>query len=201
MEVEFNWRMLFLLLLLAAVISGAVLLAPHFAGKPSPTPTVERAELDTPQKIVANPIQVQFQNDSSWQVNGVQTCLPQLKIWLGDYPLKNLTVIITDTVSADMALGVTQSSEGTPDAKVKGKCEEKAQDELTCFIAVMQGEPSANLDVAVTVGIVSLIQDFYRPRTKDAWKNQIGKDFLTNFQPLIAKENGEWISNCLHLTR
>ena len=199
MEVEFDKKRFFLVIFLLAIIAGGILLWPTLSsslpalGKTQNTPTPT-----TGQKVVASKVDITIQNKSAWQVSGVGECLPTLDAWLADYPLKSLTVVITDTVSADMTLGVTQSGQGVSDAKVKGKCEEMAKDELTCFIAIQQGEPAPNLDVAATVEVATLIQDFYRPKTKSAWENQDG-NILSTFQPLIEMENNVWKSNCLHL--
>ena len=202
MEVEFNRRGFALIALIAVLlVVGAYVLWPQL--QPSNLTDADmasiKATLIPEQKIVASDLEINFDNQSSWQVEGVEECLPLLTEWLDGYPLQSLNVVITDTVDSEMVLGVVQSGQNAPDARVRGRCEEQTPNELSCFMAVEQGEPGPNLDVAATVEVALLVQDYFRPRTQSAWKNQ--KNGLEQFQPLIHQEGDEWKSNCLHLTR
>ena len=205
MEIEVNWRRFILIVLAIALVGGGAFVAlPQLQNRNQADD--ELADLKATlvperQKIVASDLKINFENRSSWQVEGVEECLPLLSAWLNGYPLETLSVVITDTVSPDMTLGVVQSGQNSPDAKVRGKCEDSTENELVCFMAVEQGEPSPNLDVAATMEIAWLVKDFYRPKTKDAWNRQAEKNVMADFQPLIKMENEEWKSNCLHLTR
>jgi hypothetical protein len=157
-----------------------------------------------PQTVAGSDLAIDFVNQSAWQVNGVDACLPELSVWLESrYPIRKLTIVVTDAESEKMALAVRQSGEnGAPDAEVAGKCTAAKANELTCSIVIKEGDPSPNLDVAATVELAWLLREFYRPKTRDAWnKLQSDKDGLESYQPLISKEGGRWRSNCLHLTR
>jgi len=202
LEVEFNWKRLFLfgaLLILAVALFVIWSVAPGMLfAKNAKTPTTMPASSAT-QQIVASDVDINIDNQSSWKVEGVDACLPALKAWLGDYPLESLTVVFTDTVTPEMALSVLQSGKGHPDADVTGQCEEREAYHILCTLAIKQGEPSSNLDVAITVEMAWLVKEFYRPKTKEAWESQTEKNTLPDFQPLIKKENDEWISQCLHV--
>ena len=204
MEVELNWRRFALIALIASLlVGGAYILWPRLQSNIQANTDMEaiKATLVPGQKIVANKLNINFENQSSWKVEGIETCLPKLSAWIGErYPLQTLTIMITDTVSPDMAISVQQSRETEPDALVTGKYEETENQGLTLTIAVKEGKPgSTNLDVAVTVEAAALVYDYFRPRTQEYLKSQ--KDGLKQFQPLIRKEDGQWISDCLHLTR
>jgi len=206
LEIEVNWRLIILLIILAVIVLAGLFLVPHFwTASQEPVAEVTPTVIDKSpvQEIVAKPVDIEFRNESEWQVDGVEECLPKLKLWLSDrYPLTSLTVVLTDTVRADMVLIVQQSAPDTPEAEVAGVCEEKNSNELICTTAVKQGVESENLDVAMTVEVAWLIQEFYRPKTKESWeKLQSNQTGLEMFQPLIIKENDQWVSDCLHLAR
>jgi len=206
LEIEVNWRAVILLIILAVIVVAGLFLAPRFrvsGRKRGAETTAVATDAPSTQEVVANPIDIEFQNDSSWRVTGIDECLPKFKNWLGDqYPLASLTVVMTDTVNADMVLATRQSGSNAPDAEVTGECAEENKDNLICNIAVKQGEESDNLDVAATVEIAWLVQEFYRPKTKDSWeKLQHQKQGFEAFQPLITMEDNQWTSDCLHLTR
>ena len=200
MEVEFIWKRIFVIILIIALVAGYFALwqalpTAHMAKKSSsitPTPA--------PPKVVASDINIRLENQSGWKVEGLDACLPKLNAWLDQYPLESLTVVITDTVSPDMVIGVTQTSENEPKATVFGKYEEIDGQDLNLIVAVKEGEPGDNLDVAMTVETALLVQDHFRPRTKNDW-SQNEQEGLEVFQPLIHKENSQWVSDCLHLDR
>lgn len=200
MEVEFNWKRIFVIIVIIALVAGAFALwrfspTVHTAKKVSsitPTPA--------PPKVVASNININLENQSGWKVEGLEACLPKLNAWLDRYPLESLTVVITDTASPDMVIGVTQTSENEPKATVFGKYEEIDGQHLNLIIAVKEGEPSDNLNVAMTVETAWLVREYFRPKTKEAW-NQRNQEGLEVFQPLIHKENSQWVSDCLHLDR
>ena len=206
MEIEVNWRVVILLVILAAIVLAGLFLAPRFlVADKKPVAEITPVVTDAPpvQKVVANPVDIAFRNESAWQVTGVEECLPKLQSWLGDrYPITNLTVVMTDTVSSDMVLATQQSAPNSMDAEVAGICVERSEGDLACNIAVMQGNESDNLNVAAIVEIAWLIQEFYRPKTKASWEElQHQKQGFEAFQPLIIKENDQWTSDCLHLAR
>ncbi len=209
MEVEFNWRVIFLVFILAMLILAGLILVPHFlASSRNPVVEVTSVVTDTPlaQEVVANPVDIEFRNESDWQVSGVEECLPRLKSWLGDrYPLSSLTVVMTNTVTPEMAVGiVVPDKDDKKTARLKGICknENGDSDALVCVMAVKQGGPGNELSVAATVEMAWLIQEFYRPKTKSSWEEiQNQKQGFEIFQPLIIKEDNQWVSDCLHLAR
>jgi len=205
LEIEFPRRahlLIALITLIAVLLLAGVLLLSQFGSGEKmvlfsrPTPTASAP------KVVADEKGVQIVNQSAWQIEGVEDCLPQFSAWLNDlYPVPNLTVVVTDTVTDDMVVVVRQSGRnGAPDAAVAGTCEPDGGQGARCTIAIQQGEPSPNLDVAATVEMVWLVQEFYRPRTRKAW-NQGQSTGLAAFRPLIHQEGEQWQSDCLHLTR
>ena len=200
MEIEVNRKRLFLIVGILALIILAAVLAPRL--NRSPVRATEALATATPtpahQKVVAN-VDITLNNQSQWQVEGWDECLPKLQTWIGEqYPLQRLTVVITDTVSPDMVIGVKQTEGSGPDAAVKGKYE-KTEDGLTLTIAVTEGESGDKLDVALTVETALLVQEYARPKTRAAWNNH--RNGLEQFRPLISKEKDQWISQCLHLAR
>ena len=206
MEVELNWHRFALIALIASLlVGGAYFLWPRLPSNTQVTADMEavKATVVPRQKVVANNLNGNFENQSSWKVEGIETCLPKLSAWIGErYPLQTITIVITDTVSPDMVIGVKQSGQNAPNAVVMGKHKKNEEEEggLVLTIAIKEGKPeTANLDVAITVEMAALVYDYFRPKTKGAWENQ--NDGLEQFQPLIRKEDGQWISDCLHLTR
>ncbi len=205
MEIEFNRRTLILIIAITTLLLATVFLLIRM--RPNSAPATRHHALtptrpSSSQKAAAGNSHIDFVNQSAWQVTGVDACLPKLEAWLGNrYPLQKLTVAITDTVRDGMTLAVQQSGDdGASDAIVRGKCEAAKEKAVICTLAVAQGRPGRNLDVAATVAIAWLVEDFYRPKTKTAWR-QPNQGGLEAFQPLISKENGSWQSDCLHLVR
>ena len=203
MEIEVNWRRLFLIIGIIALVILAAVFVPRFMNR-SPVQATEAVATVTPtpahQKVVAN-VDITLDNRSEWKIEGWDECLPMLSAWIGEqYPLQSLTVVVTDTVSPDMVLGVSQTGGDEHKATVYGKYEEKDDQGLNLTVAIKQGEPGNNLDTAMTVEIAWLVQEFYRPKTKESWQKS-QHEGLEIFQPLIHKENDQWVSDCLHLTR
>ena len=205
MEVEFNWKRLFLfgaLLILAVALFVIWSVAPGMLfAKNAKTPTTMPASSAT-QQIVVSDVDINIDNQSSWKVEGVDECLPKLQTWLGDYPLESLTVVFTDTVTPDMAVSAVfpdPQESWPPDYSVRGQCDEVASGKLTCTIGVEKGNQGKVLDMLTTVEVAQLVADYYRPRTKEAAKNWTKNWKWKNFEPLIKKENDEWTSQCLHV--
>ena len=203
MEIEVNWRRLFLIIGIIALVILAAVFVPRFMNR-SPVQATEAVATITPtpahQKVVAN-VDITLDNRSEWKIEGWDECLPMLSAWIGEqYPLQSLTVVVTNTVSPDMVLGVSQTGGDEPEATVFGKYEEKDDQGLNLTVAVKQGEPGNNLDTAMTVEIAWLVREFYRPKTKEAWQKS-QHEGLAVFRPLIHKEDEQWVSDCLHLTR
>ena len=201
MEVEINWRRLILISFLAAMLIVAAYAVPRMLSTRESNAALSTSTPSSPseQKVAASEVTIHFDNQSAWKLNGVEACLPKLQAWIGEqYPLQKLAVVITDTVSPDMVIGVRQTGGDEPDAIVRGKYEE-TEDGLILTIAVVEGEPGDNLDVALTVETALLAQEYARPKTKAAWKNQ--QNGLDRFRPLISKEEDQWTSRCLHLAR
>ena len=206
MEIEVNWRRLFLIIGIIALAILAVVFIPRFPNR-SPVQATEAVATGTPtsapQKVVAN-VNITLDNQSQWKVDGLDECLPKLSAWIGEqYPLQSLTVIITDTVTSDMAVSAVfpdPRESWPPDVSVNGKCSEKDRGYLTCVVGVKKGAPGPTLDMLASVELAQLVADYYRPKTKKAWKEWSQNWKWENFQPLIHKENDQWVSNCLHLT-
>ena len=209
MEIEINWRRFILIVLAIALVGGGAFVAlPQLQNRNQADD--ELADLKATlvperQKIVASDLKINFENRSSWQVEGVEECLPLLNDWLGEqYPLQSLAVIITDTVTSDMAVSTVfpdPRESWPPDASVNGKCNEKDIGYLTCVVGVKKGAPGPTLDMLVSVELAQLVADYYRPKTKKAWEEWTKNWKWENFQPLIHKEGDQWVSDCLHLIR
>ena len=207
MEIEVNWRRLFLIIGIIALVILAAVFVPRFMNRPSVQATEAVATVTpTPahQKVVAN-VDITLDNRSEWKIEGWDECLPMLSAWIGEqYPLQSLTVVVTDTVTSDMAVSAVfpdPRESWPPDVSVNGKCIEKDQNKLTCIIGVKKGNPGPTLDMLATVEIAQIVADHYRSKTKKAWEKWSQNWKWENFQPLIHKENDQWVSDCLHLTR
>ena len=202
MEIEVNWTRLFLIIGIVALIILALVFVPRFLNRPPVEATENATATPTPapQKVIAN-MDITLDNHSEWQIEGLDECLSKLSAWIGEqYPLQSMTVVVTDTASPDMVMGVSQTGGDEPKATVYGKYEEDGDQGLNLTVAVKQGKPGNNLDTAMTVAIAWLVREFYRPKTKEAWQKS-QHEGLEVFQPLIHKESDQWVSDCLHLTR
>ena len=205
MEVEFNWRRFALIVLIVALIAGgAFLLWPRLQGFSQTDEELAdlKATLVPEQKVVAS----DFENQSSWKVEGVEECLPKLQAWIGEreYSLKSVSITLVDTETPEMGVGVAYPhpilDNAQPEAIVTGNCKE-LDGTLSCQIAVREGESGDALNVASSVELAQLIYWQFRPRTRQGWQEWQRNWKWENFQPLIRKEGNEWKSDCLYLTR
>jgi len=206
LEVEFNAKRFFLIIIVIVIVAGGAFIlwlgmsnmrTATSGATPSATPTLS-------QKVVAN-LEIDLDNQSSWKVSGVDECLPKLNDWLDDkYPVKSLTVVITDTVTPDMTLGAAYPhpllDHADPEAIVVGNCQESGNNGLSCQMAVQKGDQGESLDVAASVEIVQLVQWHFRPKTKKGWAEWQKNWKWENYRPIIEKEGAQWQSACLHLT-
>lgn len=207
LKVEVNWRRLFLIIGIVALAMLAVVFVSRFLNRsPVEATNVSVTVAPTPasQKAVAN-VDIALDNRSAWKIEGQDECLPKLSAWIGEqYPLQNLTIVITDTVTPEMSIGAAYPhpmvDNRDPEAIILGHCQEDS-DTLICEMAVEKGHQSNALDIAATVEVAELVQLHYLPRTKQAWRQWQRNWKWDNYRPLIRKENDQWISDCFHLEK
>lgn len=191
---------LLILLLAAAAIAAAAIGLPRLGIDPlafgrAATPTVQAAITQTraAQRIT-------FADDSAawdWQ----PVCQDALAAWVqqSPYPIRTIRVTLTD----DTNLGVATVGVGYPGiadqaAIAYAACD--GQPEMTCRVAIKQGTPGADLDVAVTAAIPHAIRNAWLIHSPGGAEQiaALRKNWSWDqFQPLLRKEGASWRSSCL----
>jgi hypothetical protein len=132
-----------------------------------------------------------------WQV----TCAPQFQQFLAEklagQPITTVKVVLVDyRLDSKLPFGTTYR--GT---RADGNCYNQ-RGAFTCQLAVVSGEPGADLDVAATLNAPYTLLDMFLARGQDAAAIRRAWSMAT-FQPLLvpAQETNRWHSACLHLFR
>jgi hypothetical protein len=120
---------------------------------------------------------------------------------LAGQPISAVKIVLVDnTPERKLPFGIRYPDAQGP--KTSGNCYNE-QGRYTCFIAVAEGEPGADLDVAATLNAPYTLLDMFLARGADP--GAIRQTWRWNtFQPLItpAQEgSNRWQSACLHLLR
>jgi hypothetical protein len=204
--VEIRLRSLVLSLLVLAGLLGAAAWglaqlrqALPTAGTPT-TPTVQpAAALGEPADSRMTFVDASMAWD--WQI----TCGEALATWVQQLPFPSRTIRVTLTDAKNLGpstVGVGYPADGDQAAIVYAAC--AGQPDLACQVAIKQGAPGADLDVAVTAAIPHAIRNaglLHAPGGAE----QIDAIRLNwswaQFQPLLQKEGNAWCSSCLNVAR
>lgn len=143
---------------------------------------------------------IRYVDDSlawDWQPNCAAPFATFLARELAGQPITAVTVTLVDTRS-DLHLPFGTTYRG---ARVNGNCFNK-RGAFTCQMAVAQGEPGADLDVAATLNTPYTLLDMFLAWGADPDAVRRTWSFAT-FQPLLipAEEASRWHSACLTLSR
>lgn len=168
----------------------------HLAPAAPTTPVVPAAPIVAP---AAGPV-VTYRDASlgwDWQV----ACTPQfqrfLAAQLAGQPISAVDVVLVDyQLDSKLPFGTTYRG-----ARVAGNCYNQ-QGRFTCQLAIVSGEPGADVDVAATLNTPYTLLDMFLARGADP--NAVRRTWgLATFQPLLvpAEEANLWQSACLQLSR
>lgn len=190
---------LFILLLVAAIAAAAVGALPRLGFD---LPAFWRPAPPAPVPAMAPPAgqRITFADESAawdWQA----TCQDALAAWVQRSPaaIRTIRVTLTD----DLNLGPATVGVGYPTGSERAAIAYAACDggpEISCRVAIKQGEAGDDLDVAVTAAIPHALRNswlIHAPggaaqiaalRANWSWEQ---------FQPLLQKEGTLWRSACL----
>lgn len=196
---------LLILLLTAAAVATAVIGLPRLeigplAFRRPATPTAAAAVTQTlaSQRIA-------FTDESAawdWQA----TCQDALAIWVrqSPNPIRTIRVTLTDDQNLGPAtVGVGYPAGAAQSAIAYAACDGKP--DLTCRVAIKQGAPGDDLNVAVTAAIPHAIRNVWLIHTAPGGGEQIDAIRVNwsweQFQPLLQKEGAAWRSSCLTVSK
>lgn len=200
---EISVRPLLIIALVLALVGGLACLAwsqlaplaSQFGRRPPPTTTVA-----APAAVTSDGPAVTYLDQSlGWDWN--VTCTPPLQQFLADQ-LPGQSISAVEVALVDYKLD-SQLPFGTVyrDARADGNCFNQ-EGKFMCQIAVVAGEPGADLDVAATLNTPYTLLDMFLARgaNPDAIRQTWS---LATFHPLLvpAEEATTWQSSCLHLSR
>lgn len=193
-------RSLFVVLLVLALAAAAAwFAAPKLAIRlpwRAPAATAPSAAAPAPAGAPA----IQYVDDSlgwDWQPSCAPAFATFLARELAGRPITAVTVTLVDA-RPDLHLPFGTTYRG---ARVNGNCFNEGG-AFTCQMAVAQGEPGADLDVAATLNTPYTLLDMFLARGADP--NAIRRTWsFATFQPLLipAEEASRWHSACLTLSR
>lgn len=136
-----------------------------------------------------------------WQI----TCGEALATWVQQLPFPSRTIRVTLTDAKNLGpstVGVGYPADGDQAAIVYAACDD--QPHQSCQVAIKQGAPGADLDVAVTAAIPHAIRNAGLLQAPGG-AEQIDAIRLNwswaQFQPLLQKEGNAWRSSCLNVSR
>jgi hypothetical protein len=201
--VEIRLRSLVLSLLVFAGLLGAAALGrPHLrparpAAPPPAAPTGQPAASAGPAAA-----RITFVDASAvwdWQVS----CGAALAAWAQPWPSRTLRVTLTDAPNFGAAtVGIGYPAGGDPAAIVYAACDD--QPDQSCQVAIKQGAPGADLDVAVTAAIPHAVRNAWLLHAPGG-AAQIDAIRLNwswaQFQPLLQGADATWRSSCLNVAR
>jgi hypothetical protein len=154
---------------------------------------------DLPIQMPGSP-KYRFFNGSAqwdWQTDG---CSALLEGFLKQYPVRSAKIVLTDDTQG-LVISTVYPDLTAPQARARVLCK-GADGELTCRVAVQQGQAGDALSVAVTTAIAWGVEDFFRPRTDAAWNAAQNTQWSwEHFRPLITNEGESgWRSACLSVS-
>jgi hypothetical protein len=188
------------LIVLALAAVGAWFAAPRLAGRlPWRAPRVTGTATTTPA-APAGAAAISYVDDSlgwDWQ----PSCAAPFAVFLArELPGRSISSVTLTLVDArpDLQLPFGTTYRG---ARVNGNCFND-RGAFSCQVAVVQGEPGPDLDVAATLNAPYTLLDMHLARGADPNAVRRTWSFAT-FQPLLipAEEASRWHSACLTLSR
>jgi len=201
---ELRLRTLLVILLLAIGLVVAAAVARQRLGRGAPgAPTPMASQAPTP---VVSPASgpITFADKSAtwdWQV----TCQDALQAWVQQSPNPIRTIRVT--LSDEQNLGVSTIGVGYPGGKDQAAIAYAACDgkpDLACQVAIKQGAPGDDLDVAVTAAIPHAIRNAWLIHAPGGAEqiDAIRKGWSwEQFQPLLQKGGAAWHSSCLTVSK
>lgn len=132
-----------------------------------------------------------------WQTDG---CGSLLEDFLKQYPVRSAKIVLTDDTKG-LVISTVYPDLTSHQARARVLCK-GADGDLTCRVAVQQGQAGDGLNVAVTTAIAWGVEDFFRPRTDAAWNAAQNTQWSwEHFRPLITNEGESgWRSACLSVS-
>jgi hypothetical protein len=205
LRVEIRLRHILLILLLAAAaIAVAAIGLPRLQVGPLAfgTPATATAEAAVTQTLASQ--RITFTDDSAaWDWRAA--CQDTLAIWVqqSPNPIRTIRVTLTDETNLGPAtVGVGYPSGKDQAAIAYAACDGKP--DLACQVAIKQGAPGDDLNVAVTTAIPHAIRNAWLIHTPGgaAQIDAIRKSWSwEQFQPLLQKEGAAWRSSCLSVSK
>lgn len=202
---EIRLRSILIMLCIAVVViavglTGGLRLP---VGRRAPATSTVAASQPTVALTPTGP-RVTFADESvvwDWQVS----CGDALWAWLQQYPHAVRTIRVTLTDAQDFGsatVGVGYPASPTPIALAYATC--AGTPDLACQVAIKQGAPGADLNVAVTAAIPHAIRNAWLIRAPsgaehiDAIRVQWS---WAQFQPLLQGAGSTWRSSCLNVAK
>lgn len=203
MEIRLRLILLILLLAAAAIATAAIGLSRlgigplAFRSPATPTTPVAPTQALASQRIT-------FADESTawdWQA----TCQDALAAWVrqSPNPIRTIRITLTDETNLGPAtVGVGYPTGSEQPAIAYAACD--GQPDLTCQVAIKQGAPGDNLNVAVTAALPHTIRNAWLIHSASGAEqiDAIRKDWSwVQFQPLLQKEGPLWRSACLTVAK
>ncbi len=176
---------------------------------PQPTPT----SISASDVAVGN---VSFEDHSArWQWHAVANadCRETVRSWMSKYDwaskVKSLKVILVDDEAGENLRPGPKGEErrlvigvGWPDSKnytalADGGCVVK-EGKATCYVAPRQGD-GKGVSAAVSIAWAYALEDYFRPKTMQAWEEMSKNWSWRNYRPLVKQEGEQWVSNCMEI--
>jgi hypothetical protein len=202
---EIRLRPILLILFFAAIVIAAVVIGlprlqigPLAFGTPA-EPTVQAVITQT----LASQLITFTDASATWDWQA--TCQEALQTWLqqSPKPIRSIRVTLTD----ERNLGVSTVGVGYPADKDQAAIAYAACDgkpDLACQVAIKQGAPGDDLNVAVTAAIPHAIRNSWLIHTPGGAEqiDAIRKNWSwEQFQPLLQKGGAAWRSSCLSVSK
>lgn len=202
---EIRIRPIFAVIVTVAVVAAVgALVLPRLAQLAPVRSSIPRVPAPSGTILPADGPTVTYVDESlSWDWQA--TCTPQFQQFLSEklagQPIRAVKVVLVDnSPEQKLPFGIRYPDAQGP--KTSGNCYNE-QGRYTCFMAVVEGEPGADLDVAATLNAPYTLLDMFLARGADPGAIRQTWRWAT-FQPLIipAQEGSDrWQSACLHLSR
>ena len=159
-----------------------------------------------------------------WDVN--EECMPELlewlqrDKWLKGKNIKKLVVGLVDEKAPEKLregpkgqeydlVGKVALPEGrTPkegfDNIAASSCtslhSSNAKSKIHCYVAPQKWSGDyKELSSVIIVAPLTALEQIFRPKTRDAWREYSKEWGFSNYQPLVKKEDGKWYTDCLEV--